>query len=193
MSRVIIFIALLMLLTSVGVFADQTCEHTDTKVLPDTEGTHLFVCNACDQVLYSASCYGGDSTCSARPVCVLCGEEYGIPPLPHIKGEGLSFNDECHFIACVNCDGPYPGTEEEHYFTNWYTVVSATDTADGKRERECFDCGYVQSVSIPTLEPKESNATAIIIALAVVILVCTALIVLYKKGMLKRVFSKIKK
>ena len=188
-----IFALILILSASVGAFAEQACEHTNTVARPDADGLHFIVCTECNETLYTASCYGGDRTCSARPVCVLCGMEYGAPPLPHIKGDGLSYNDECHFIACVNCDGPYPGTEEEHYFTNWYTKVSATETTEGMRERECFDCGYIQSAPVSAVSPKESGTITLIIVLLSVALLAAATFVLYKRGVLKSAFAKLKK
>lgn len=178
---------------SISVFA-QDCPHTDTVVLPSSNDTHDVICINCHYHVKNEECFSDNTVCGIRPVCEVCGEEFGPPPLPHIPSDTLAANDEYHYTECINCSEPYPDTEEAHEYGEWFTTLSATEETEGEEARECSLCEYRQTRTTPLLEPKETSGALIaLIAVALFSVAFAVGIVLFKKETLKELLSGLKK
>ena len=101
---------------------------------------------------------GGTATCKERAICDLCHRPYGelLPHTPEdIPGEAATCTEPglTVGIKCSVCDTilqeqqAIPATG--HAFTGWTTVIRATANKPGLEQRECGNCGIVETQEIP--------------------------------------------
>ena len=101
---------------------------------------------------------GGTATCKERAICDLCHRPYGelLPHTPEdIPGEAATCTESglTVGIKCSVCDTilqeqqAIPATG--HAFTAWTTVIRATANKPGLKQRECGNCGIVETQEIP--------------------------------------------
>lgn len=185
-----LFILVFMISLASVAFAEVSCPHTETVVHPSGSGKHDIICKKCLYLVCEEDCTSSDSSCGSRPICDVCGVEFGPLPLPHIAADTLSSNAECHYVECINCGEPYPDTEEAHEYGEWFTALSATEESEGERARECVECGYRECEPIPMLEPEdENNGIAFLVASSLFAIALVVGIVLFKKGTLAALFN----
>lgn len=85
---------------------------------------------------------GGTATCTKKPVCSMCSQEYGST-LPHDFDEAVWHKDENqHWHLCKTC-GTEKGGVADHTYT-WVTDKHATESATGLKHEACV-CGVTRS------------------------------------------------
>ena len=71
---------------------------------------------------------------------------------PHVHNKtDWKHNDQLHWKECDGCSEKFD--EGSHNFGEWSVAQEATTEAAGRKERTCSDCNYVQTATIPMLEP----------------------------------------
>lgn len=63
----------------------------------------------------------------------------------------LQNDDECHW---QECDCGYIKDKSEHEFCNWKITLNPTETVKGEKSRDCSECLYTETFTIPEL-PKD--------------------------------------
>ena len=113
-------------------------------------------CNICGAV-NSAAGHNYSNDCD--DTCNKCGEKRQI--VGHVYDNDCDANcNTCGEVRVTShkydtvCDADCnvcgeKRTPADHVYGNWKTVTEATETADGKRERACIVCGYVETEVIP--------------------------------------------
>lgn len=113
-------------------------------------------CNICGAVNSNA---GHNYSNDCDDTCNKCGEKRQI--VGHVYDNDCDANcNTCGEVRVTShkydsvCDADCnvcgeKRTPADHVFGNWKTVTEATETADGKRERTCIVCAYVESEVIP--------------------------------------------
>ena len=79
--------------------------HSQEANLSFDESGHWYACANCDERLDYADHAGGEATCSAKAVCLTCGQAYGeFDSTNHDKSDTISFDENGHWYDCANCD-----------------------------------------------------------------------------------------
>lgn len=71
------------------------------------------------------------------------------PPHVHSFSEVYSYDNEYHFFKCDSCDEVKD--KEPHNFGEWIEDYPATELMEGRKERECTICHYIQAEAIDKL------------------------------------------
>ena len=90
------------------------------------EENHEWKDGKCEECGYACAHKGGEATCTAKPVCEICGSEYGEINADNHTGEKVWSTDEKTHSQKWDCCGTVTVAEENH---EW---------KDGK----CEECGY---------------------------------------------------
>lgn len=156
-----LLLALMLCLVCTAAMAE--CEHESETIVPNTDGTHSFICEACSAETYKEEC--ADSCDDSDTACDWCGSTAGKPDNYHMGHstvctiEGGKGNHACsgcgvimgsydvewipeearpsgmtgHFAECSQC-GKEGANETPHTY-------KYTSTADG-HTGECTVCGW---------------------------------------------------
>lgn len=124
--------------TATGNNAYWTCGDCG-KVLAEDKTTETTVQ---EQTLPVIDHAGGTATCTKKPVCSMCSQEYGST-LPHDFDESVWHKDENqHWHLCKTC-GAEKGGVADHTYT-WVTDKYATESATGLKHEACV-CGVTRN------------------------------------------------
>lgn len=111
------------------------CQHTNTKVVPNNDGTHNVVCadETCGAVVdENVACSGGTATCTVKAVCSACNVAYGDFGA-HTSAEVTYTNNGDTHSATYNCCGGAYVTNESHTYVDHICVCGAKFTGwEGK-------------------------------------------------------------
>ena len=157
-----VLLALAMMLSMVAPMAAfaEGCEHKNTILNPNGNGTHSTLCEKCYATLSTANCtYGADN------LCTVCG--YPNPDAPagcnHAGAKGFDNGDGTHKLVCLNpdCNGFVVTPSEPHNFDEDGVCVDCGakkacehkhhHPVDNKNQTHswiCDDCGKVLEDSI---------------------------------------------
>lgn len=146
-------------------------EHT-TAYENISAGSHRVYCGVCDfTITATESCYGGTASCEYQAKCDACDTAYGSVPAGHTYDTEWTGGELYHFHACLNCGSPKLSDRAEHSFGSWTTTLSPTSESEGKSERTCSVCSYVQSKAVPKLPPERLSGWAIAAIVVGIVLV----------------------
>lgn len=106
------------------------CEHTNTKAVPNNDGTHNIVCadETCGEPIETnVACSGGTATCTEKAVCSACNTAYGDFGA-HTSAEVTYTNNGDTHSATYDCCGGVYVTNESHTYVDHFCVCGATFT-----------------------------------------------------------------
>ncbi|MCQ2427155.1 MAG: hypothetical protein MJ137_01965, partial [Clostridia bacterium] len=150
-----------------------TCGFSQTETIPPeahvheydgysySDSMHWTVCKYCKEIAPSEPHIFGVWTTtpptttadgSRTRSCSVCGytETEIIPKLEHVHSYNWAYTDTVHYPLC-ECGEK--GLESGHNFDGgWVEVLAPTEASEGRRERTCISCGYVQTEIIPKIE-----------------------------------------
>lgn len=94
---------------------------------------------------------GGVATCTFKPVCFVCGSEYGKPePNSHDYSAGTVYDEHTHANSCA-CGALSESVPHSYTET---VLLPPTESDFGKKEKSC-DCGYKVIEQIPNLNSSD--------------------------------------
>ncbi len=152
------------------VFKTQTVDaHTqDWSTWTHVEGTdtHSCVCTTCNAV-ETASCSGGEATCTAKATCADCRAEYGaIDPnhhggkLQHVEAKAATTSEEgnIEYWYCEACEKYFSDADTKNEITQAETVISKRHSSGGGSSGYPITVsGKTENGSV-TVSPKNASA-----------------------------------
>ncbi|MCI7766579.1 MAG: hypothetical protein MSJ26_01165, partial [Oscillospiraceae bacterium] len=134
------------------------CLHNDKTAAWEKDSTgHWHICNYCGAEVDKAAHSEDSGTVTTEPTetsegiktykCTVCGyvtrtETIAVLDHTHVPSEEYSKDETGHWHTCSGC------TEKldlaAHTYGKWKITVPSTAQANGKKERSCTVCGYVQ-------------------------------------------------
>ncbi len=113
------------------------------------DDTHTRICKRDDTHTETAPCTGGTATCTARPVCTVCGAAYGATnPDAHTGTEAWTITEDGHTRAW-DCCGKVSVPTAAHTYGDWTLTTPPTATEAGERTRACTLCAHTQRQEVP--------------------------------------------
>ena len=74
--------------------------------------------------------------------CYYCGKT-----LEHTLKDKYSYDENGHWYECSECSEAGKIDYAKHSYGSWVITVPATSETDGKKERRCTECGYIQTAA----------------------------------------------
>ena len=135
---------------STNVVGIKKCDsHSADQIVNNGDETHDVICSKCGTIVNdNVACSGGTATCTEKPVCSVCGVEYGSA-LGHRNGtwDGNNYN-------CVDC-GALIGTvvneldkQNVVLFENASSITANAETPAYITITEDFDLDSVTSITL---------------------------------------------
>ena len=126
---------------------DHLCDLCGKRLTECADNDRDHLCDLCGKKLTDHT--GGTATCTARPVCTVCGAAYGATnPDAHTGTEAWTITEDGHTRAwdcCVKVSVPTAA----HTYGDWTLTTPPTATEAGERTRACTLCAHTQRQEVP--------------------------------------------
>ncbi len=126
---------------------DHLCDLCGKKLTDCADNDRDHLCDTCGKQLTDHT--GGTATCTARPVCTVCGAAYGATnPDAHTGTEAWTITEDGHTRAW-DCCGKVSVPTAAHTYGDWTLTTPPTATEAGERTRACTLCAHTQRQEVP--------------------------------------------
>ena len=126
---------------------DHLCDLCGKKLTECADNDRDHLCDLCGKQLTDHT--GGTATCTARPVCTVCGAAYGATnPDAHTGTEAWTITEDGHTRAW-DCCGKVSVPTAAHTYGDWTLTTPPTATEAGERTRVCTLCAHTQRQEVP--------------------------------------------
>ena len=126
---------------------DHLCDLCGKRLTDCADNDRDHLCDTCGKQLTDHT--GGTATCTARPVCTVCGAAYGATnPDAHTGTEAWTITEDGHTRAW-DCCGKVSVPTAAHTYGDWTLTTPPTATEAGERTRACTLCAHTQRQEVP--------------------------------------------